>query len=72
MKRRFVSKRSLTVVVLVLAFFVTFSAGTVTGYLAKPVQAAEQPSEFAVFWEAWEVVTQHFVDREKIDFTRMP
>jgi carboxyl-terminal processing protease len=71
MKRRFVSKRSLTVVVLVLAFFVTFSAGTVTGYLAKPVQAAEQPSEFAVFWEAWEVVTQHFVDREKIDFTRM-
>jgi carboxyl-terminal processing protease len=71
MKPRFISKRSLKVIALVLALFVTFSAGTVTGYLAKPVQAAEEPSEFAVFWEAWEIVTQHFVDREKIDFTRM-
>ncbi len=34
--------------------------------------AAEQrPSQFIVFWEAWDYVVAHFVDRERVDFTAM-
>jgi carboxyl-terminal processing protease len=66
-----ISRRAVTSVVLVAAFFLTFSAGTLTGYMARPVLAADEPGEFAVFWEAWDVVTNHFVDRDKLDFTRM-
>jgi carboxyl-terminal processing protease len=49
----------------------SFLAGHITGYGARPVQAAEEPREFSVFWEAWEVVVAHFVDRDKIDYAQM-
>nr|HMN28754.1 hypothetical protein [Caldilineaceae bacterium] len=69
--KHFVTRRVLVTLVLAVAFFGTFTAGTVTGYLARPVLAAEEPKEFAVFWEAWDIVNNHFVDRDKLDFTRM-
>src|SRR4030095_3786512 len=69
--KKVLAKRTLTTVVLVMAFFATFGAGTLTGYLARPVQAADEPAQFGVFWEAWDVVVNHFVDRDKLDFTRM-
>ena len=63
-----------------LAFIVTivFLAGHMTGLSSASAQAApamqsqvERPEEFAVFWEAWDLVQEYFVDREKIDETEM-
>lgn len=55
--------------------FLTFLAGNLTGWMARPVLATQEPmtfpTEFDIFWEAWDVVVEHFVDRDKIDFHRM-
>jgi len=54
-----------------LLIVLTFLAGNVSGWLTRPVLAAQEPPEFAIFWEAWTIVTDHFVDREMIDFQKM-
>jgi carboxyl-terminal processing protease len=64
-------KRLVGVVALVIVLLGVFAAGAITGYAARPAFAADQPTEFTVFWEAWKIVTEHFVDRDKIDATRM-
>jgi carboxyl-terminal processing protease len=64
-------RRRLVTVVIAVAMFGSFTLGNVTGFLARPVIAADQPSEFQVFWEAWDIVVEHFVDQDKIDFTKM-
>lgn len=64
-------RRWFTVAVVSLLMALSFTAGHLTGYAARPVQAAEEPREFAIFWEAWDIVVNHFVDRDKIDFTQM-
>ena len=71
MKRIGNRKRFLTVMGFVLALTLAFAGGTVTGYLAQPALAAEHPTQFDVFWEAWDVVVNNFVDRDQIDFTKM-
>ena len=49
-----------------------FVGGNVSGYSVHSALAAEErPAEFAIFWEAWDYVVGHFVDRERIDFTAM-
>lgn len=48
-----------------------FIMGHVTGWFVRPALAAEAPPEFAVFWEAWDIVLNNFVDQDKIDFRRM-
>jgi carboxyl-terminal processing protease len=64
-------RRWLVIVVIVVAMFGSFTVGNITGFLARPVIAAGQPSEFQIFWEAWDIVIEHFVDQDKIDFTKM-
>ena len=54
-----------------LILLLTFAAGNVTGWLTKPALAAQNPPEFAIFWEAWDLVIDNFVDRDKIDFQKM-
>lgn len=54
-----------------LIILLTFVAGNVSGWLTRPVLAAQDPPEFAIFWEAWEIVVDHFVDRNMIDFQKM-
>ncbi len=57
---------------LVLALVLgAFTAGNVTGFMARSVAASQEPAEFAVFWEAWDLVVAHFVDRDRIDFRAM-
>lgn len=46
----------------------SFLAG---GVSVSSLRAATNPTEFAVFWEAWDLVVAHFVDREKVDFQSM-
>ena len=44
-----------------------------SGLLFEPgiVQAADQPAEFAVFWEVWDIAQEHFIDREALDPARL-
>jgi carboxyl-terminal processing protease len=72
MKTPLISMRHwFTTVFVTMLIVLAFLAGHITGYAARPAQAAEEPSEFAIFWEAWDVVVAHFVDRDKIDFSQM-
>lgn len=63
--------KGLQIALLCVALTSAFIAGNVTGWMAHPANAAQEPSEFTVFWEAWDVVVQHFVDQDKIDFRNM-
>lgn len=50
----------------------SFVVGNLSQVGTGPVFAQdEQPTQFAVFWEAWGYVQDHFVDQEKIDDTQM-
>jgi carboxyl-terminal processing protease len=53
-----------------------FVAGTVVGNVyplfgPKVVRAADQPVEFDVFWQVWDLAQQHFIDRDALDSTRL-
>ena len=49
-----------------------FVVGNISGYSIRSAMAAgERPAQFPVFWEAWDYVVAHFVDRDKVDFTAM-
>jgi carboxyl-terminal processing protease len=53
-----------------------FVAGTVVGNVyslfgPKIVRAADQPAEFDVFWQVWDLAQQHFIDRDALDTTRL-
>ncbi len=66
------AKRTLSAALMALLLFSAFAAGNVTGYLARPALAADdEPSEFAVFWEAWDLVLEYFVDQDRIDYRNM-
>jgi carboxyl-terminal processing protease len=72
MKIPFISmRRWFTAILVTVLIVLSFMAGHITGYTARPAQAADVPSEFTIFWEAWDIVVEHFVDRDKIDFTQM-
>ena len=52
--------------------FVSFAAGNVTGYMARPALAQDNPPRnFAIFWETWDLVEEFFVDQDKIDHEAM-
>lgn len=55
----------------VTAILVAFVAGNITGFQTRTVFAADQPTQFNVFWETWDLVVENFVDRDKINFTDM-
>ena len=59
------------IMTLIGAMGFVFIAGTFTGFMARPVLADDRPSQFEVFWEVWDLVEQHFVDRDEIDPERM-
>lgn len=64
--------RTAATLVVVGLMFGAFVAGNITGFLARPVLAQEsQPEEFAIFWEAWGLVEEYFVDRDQIDYEAM-
>ncbi|MCC6455294.1 MAG: S41 family peptidase [Caldilineaceae bacterium] len=66
------AKRTTASLVTVALMFISFVAGNFTGFWVQPVLAQRStPTEFAVFWEAWDLVVEYFVDREEVDFTAM-
>ncbi len=64
-------RRLLTVGGIGILIISSFLLGNVTGYLSHSAMAADEPSEFKIFWEAWDLVQQHFVDQDKIDVKQM-
>ena len=73
-------KRFAKIIIVAFSLFlltsVAFGAGVVfggSGLLFKPgiVRAAEQPTEFEVFWEVWTLVERNFVDREVLEPTQL-
>ena len=40
-------------------------------YRPRTASASDEPAQFSVFWEVWNLVDQYFVDQDKIDPTKM-
>jgi carboxyl-terminal processing protease len=54
-----------------LVICLAFIAGVLTTATVQTVHAHQERPPFALFVEAWEIVNNHFVDRARIDFTKM-
>jgi carboxyl-terminal processing protease len=66
------AKRTAASLVTATLMFISFVAGNFTGIAVQPVLAQRStPVEFAVFWEAWDLVVEYFVDRDEVDYTAM-
>ncbi len=50
-----------------LIIAVAFGAGTVVGSSAAHAESNPPPTEFAVFWQAWETIQENFIDRDVLD-----
>lgn len=74
MKRPLVAlfKRLALVLLLVVSFFTGAFAGQ-AGWLPeiRPALADDAGMELNIFWEAWQIIEQRFVDREVLDGTRL-
>ena len=70
-KWKFHKKNVLFSGVLIACLVLSFGAGLGTGLTARSASAAAEPSEFGIFWEAWELVDQFFVDQDEIDPAKM-
>lgn len=72
--RRFIKITSIIAGLVMLAV-VTFGAGLVVGgaNLWQPciVRTASQPPQFSLFWQAWNIVQQNFVDHAALDPTQL-
>lgn len=60
---------------LIILVGASFSAGLALGSnnLFSPcvIRTAEQPTQFAIFWQAWNLVQKNFVDRTALDPTQL-
>lgn len=64
----FMKLKSIRIIAFVLIVALAFGAGTVVGAttaFARTLPGA--PQGFDVFWEAWDVVQAHFIDRDMLD-----
>jgi len=65
-------RRATQSAVVIWLMALAFVGGNISGYSVRSAMAAEErPAQFPIFWEAWDYVVAHFVDREKVDFTAM-
>ena len=70
-------KKFVKLFIFVICLFIltttAFGAGLFVGNsdFLKPgvVRAADQPAQFEVFWQVWNIVQEHFVDRQALDPT---
>jgi len=70
--RTALARRVALLILILWLMALAFAGGNLSGYTIRSAQAAgERPAEFAIFWEAWDYVVAHFVDRERVDFTAM-
>jgi carboxyl-terminal processing protease len=59
--------------ILMATVFGTGVAAGASGYLSVPaiVRATNEPAQFNIFWQAWDIVHRHFVDRSALDPTQL-
>ncbi len=70
-RKKFARRVALSAVIFWL-MALSFVGGNVSGFSIRSAMAAEErPSQFIIFWEAWDYVVAHFVDRERVDFAAM-
>ncbi len=70
--RSSLARRLVLSIIVVWLMALAFVGGNISGYTIRSAQASEvRPAEFAIFWEAWDYVVSHFVDRDRVDFTTM-
>ena len=66
------ARRAILSILILWLMALAFAGGNISGYSIRSAMAAEErPAEFAIFWETWDYVVAHFVDRERVDFTAM-
>jgi len=64
--------RTVLVTFITVLMIISFAAGNVTGFIARPALAQdEDPRNFGIFWETWDLVEEYFVDQEMIDYDNM-
>lgn len=73
-------KRLIKILVIAFGIFlftsIVFGTGVAFGGSGLPfrpsvAQAADQPAEFRIFWQAWDLVQRRFVDRDALDPTNL-
>ena len=70
--KRPVGARAASRLLLTLLLLAAFITGNLTGFTARSVLAQRTtPTEFGIFWEAWDLVVEYFVDRDRVDFQTM-
>jgi carboxyl-terminal processing protease len=74
MKR--LSKSAFTIILLIMMTGTAFGTGVAlggSGLFFEPgiVRAANEPPQFEIFWQAWNLVQRHFVDRSALDPTQL-
>ena len=70
--RKKLGRRVALSAVVIWLMALAFVGGNISGYSIRTAMAAEErPAQFPIFWEAWDYVVAHFVDRERVDFTAM-
>lgn len=63
----FLKRNAARTVALCFIIAVAFGAGTVVGSNGASAQSSPSPSEFDVFWQAWDTIQDNFIDREILD-----
>lgn len=64
----FMKQKVVRLAALCLVIMLAFGAGTMVGSAAAIAQSTpDAPENFDVFWQAWEIVQAHFIDREILD-----
>ena len=71
-----VVKVSLLILVLFVFTGIIFGVGVGVGWSGLLVEprvalAAEQPPQFSIFWQAWDIVHRNFIDRSALDPTNL-
>ncbi len=72
--KRFQMRRWVLALIIVVGMGGAYVAGALTGapvYVAAAGQSDKSPEGFQVFWEAWDLVIDNFVDRDKVNVTDM-
>jgi carboxyl-terminal processing protease len=73
-------KKSIKITIIVISLFLltstAFGAGIAlggSGLLFEPgvARAADQPADFEIFWQAWDIVHRYFVDQDALDTTQL-
>jgi carboxyl-terminal processing protease len=64
----FIKQKTLRIAALCLVIMLAFGAGTIVGGARALAQSTpDMPEDFALFWQAWGIVQDHFIDRDVLD-----